>query len=93
MAEKTAIPVIDEANPKKWAVDVSGWRMRQIKAWHKASQSADVDGMNELMLIAVTVTPDGNALNADVLDDLTFDEWRELVKAVNDTLNANIFRS
>lgn len=88
MPIKSDIPVIEEANPQKWAVDISAWRMRQIKAWQKAAQSVDIDGMNELIVEALDCMPDGSNPSAEALDNLTFEEWREAAKAVSDALSA-----
>lgn len=74
-----------------WAVDTSSWRMKQIKAWQKAAAVADIDGMNSLIIESVK-DADGNALTVEALDDLTFDQWREVAKLVGDSL-AGLFRT
>lgn len=74
-----------------WAVDTSGWRMKQIKTWQKAVAVADIDGMNALITESVK-DADGNALTVEALDDLTFDQWREVAKLVGESL-VGLFRT
>lgn len=87
MAEKTTpdtLPLV---------VDLTGWKMKQIKAWQKAALAADFDVMIQMMVGVVRSWPfAGQPNDPAAYDDLDAGDFMKVSKVVGDHL-ADIFRA
>lgn len=52
-----------------WHIDISEWSMFEIRRWHVAQKTGDIEAMNELMSEAILIWP----FDADPGDDLDYD--------------------
>lgn len=59
-----------------WHIDIAHWSMYEIKRWHVAQKSADIEALNDLMSDAIILWPyDYDPTDALDYDMLTMDEW------------------
>lgn len=74
-------------------VDISGWKMKQIKAWQKAALTADFDGMIAILVTVVRSWPyEGQPNDPAAYDDLDVNEFATVSKKVGDQMS-DLFRT
>lgn len=61
--------------------DMTGWRMREVKAFIKANKEVDIDAIENILLTCLKSWPFAAAIAKESFDDLTIPEWRELQEA------------
>jgi len=67
-----------------WHVDISDWSMYEIRRWHVAQKSGDIDTLNELMAAVIIMWP----YDADPSDPLDYDllttqQWNHAVLQID----------
>ena len=72
-----------------WVVDVTRWRMAQLRLWQEAQACGDITIMNELMSDVIQEWTFGGDPTDDLdYDDLSAEEWSECVAQVERTISA-----
>lgn len=71
-----------------WVIDLSSWRMKQVRAFSAASNAADFAGLYDLLLPVIKQWPLAQPMTVEGLDELTFAEWASLQEAVGEAFKA-----
>jgi hypothetical protein len=81
------------ANNNGFVVDISNWKMKQVKAWNRASREGDSEAREEMMMAVIKEWPyPGSITDPEYYDELSPEDYTEAVGQVVDAINERMKR-